>query len=107
MLSAFALLGASAAGAQETPPPSDVDVANMALVCVATYDLVISKQPDGPQAEAISGARDLARSIYIEASQSDEVTADDVSAALTRRWRRQSPAEKAISTNITRPATVC
>ena len=77
MLSAFALLGASAAGAQETPPPSDVDVANMALVCVATYDLLISKQPDGPQAEAISGARDLARSIYIEASQSDEVTADD------------------------------
>jgi hypothetical protein len=49
----------------------------MALVCVATYDLVMSKQPSGPQADAISDARDLARSIYIEATASDETTADD------------------------------
>ena len=81
------LLSASAVNAQETPAPtmpdsadpapSDADVANMALVCVATYDLVISKQPSGPQAEAISDARDLAKSIYMEATQSDEATADD------------------------------
>ena len=86
---AIALLGASVTAAQEAPAPttpdsadspnnapSDADVANMALVCVATYDLVIAKQPGGPQAEAISDARDLARSIYIEATQSDEATAD-------------------------------
>lgn len=89
VLSALALLGASAAGAQETPAPttpdsaapsdapSDADVANMALVCVATYDLVIAKQLAGPQADAISDARDLAKSIYMEASQSDEAAADD------------------------------
>ena len=57
--------------------PTDEDVANMALVCVATYDLVSPTQPKGPQAEAIADARDLARSIYIEATQSDEATADD------------------------------
>ena len=89
VVSALALLAGAAAQAQETPAPttpdsaapsdapSDVDVANMALVCVATYDLVIAKQPAGSQAEAISDARDLARSIYIEATQSDETTADD------------------------------
>jgi hypothetical protein len=95
VLSAMALLSASMVGAQETPAPttpdsadsapgnapsdapSDADVANMALVCVATYDLVMSKQPSGPQADAISDARDLARSIYIEATASDETTADD------------------------------
>jgi hypothetical protein len=86
-LAAMALLGASAVGAQETPAPttpdsaasgpSDAEVANMALVCVATYDLVMPKAPAGPQAEAISDARDLARSIYMEATQSDEATADD------------------------------
>ena len=86
-LSAIMLLSASALKAQETPAPvtpdsaepapSDADVANMALVCVATYDLVIAKQPSGPQAEAISDARDLAKSIYMEASQSDEAAADD------------------------------
>ncbi len=86
-MSMMALLGAGHAGAQETPAPttpdsadpapSDADVANMALVCVATYDLVIPKVPAGPQADAISDARDLARSIYIEATQSDEATADD------------------------------
>ncbi len=81
------LLSASAVSAQEAPAPttpdsaeaapSDADVANMALVCVATYDLVILKQPSGPQAEAISDARDLAKSIYMEATQSDEAAADD------------------------------
>jgi hypothetical protein len=87
-LSAIAVLGVSAAWAQETPvpttpdsapndAPSDADIANMALVCVATYDLVILKQPSGPQVEALSDARDLARSIYIEATQSDEATADE------------------------------
>lgn len=86
-LSTIILLSASAAGAQETPAPttpdsaesapSDADVANMALVCVATYDLVISKQPSGPQSDAISDARDLAKSIYMEATQSDEAAADD------------------------------
>ncbi len=82
---AVTLLSAVAAGAQETPAPttpdsatpSDVDVANMALVCVATYDLVISKQPAGPQTAAVSDARDLARSIYIEATDSDEAAADE------------------------------
>lgn len=49
----------------------------MALVCVATYDLVLAKQPSGPLADDAADARDLARSIYIEASQSDEATADD------------------------------
>lgn len=91
VVSALVLLAGATAKAQETPAPttpdsaesapgdapSDADVANMALVCVATYDLVISKQLAGPQAEAIADARDLARSIYIEASQSDETTADD------------------------------
>ncbi len=86
-LAAMALLGASAVAAQETPAPttpdsadsgpSDAEVANMALVCVATYDLVMPKAPAGPEAEAISDARDLARSIYMEATQSDEATADD------------------------------
>lgn len=82
---AIAPLGASVTAAQEAPAlttpdsadaPSDADIANMALVCVATYDLVMAQQPAGPQAEAISDARDLARSIYIEATQSDEATAD-------------------------------
>lgn len=85
----LALLSANATLAQETPAPttpdpdaaagapSDADVANMALVCVATYDLVLAKQPAGPLADDAADARDLARSIYIEASQSDEVTADD------------------------------
>ena len=93
----LALLSANATLAQETPAPTtpdsdapadsaadapsdapgDADVANMALVCVATYDLVLAKQPSGPLADDAADARDLARSIYIEASQSDEATADD------------------------------
>lgn len=91
VVSALALLGASVANAQEMPAPApsdpvdsapgdapgNADIANMALVCVATYDLVISKQPSGPQADAMSDARDLARSIYIEVTDSDEATADD------------------------------
>jgi hypothetical protein len=87
------LLSATATMAQETPAPtlpnsaapndspsdapSDADVANMALVCVATYDLVLAGKPTGPLADDAADARDLARSIYIEASQSDEATADD------------------------------
>jgi hypothetical protein len=72
------------AGAQEAAPaapdeatPSDEEIANMALVCVATYDLVLAKQPTGPQAEDAANSRDLAKSIYIEASQLDEATAND------------------------------
>jgi len=83
------LLSATATMAQETPAPtlpdstapndapSDADIANMALVCVATYDLVLAVKPTGPLADDAADARDLARSIYIEASQSDEATADD------------------------------
>ncbi|WP_139159711.1 hypothetical protein [Asticcacaulis taihuensis] len=90
---AMVLLSATATGAQETPAPikpdsaapndspsdapSDADIANMALVCVATYDLVLAVKPTGPLADDAADARDLARSIYIEASQSDEATADD------------------------------
>lgn len=86
---ATVLLSATATVAQETPPPtmpgsaaaadapSDADVANMALVCAATYDLVLAGKPTGPLADDAADARDLARSIYIEASQSDEATADD------------------------------
>lgn len=57
--------------------PSDQQIANMALVCVATYDLVLAKQPSGPAADDAADARDLAKSIYIEASQTDEDTADE------------------------------
>ncbi|MFT4077027.1 MAG: hypothetical protein QM647_15990 [Asticcacaulis sp.] len=63
--------------APDADSPSDQQIANMALVCVATYDLVLAKQPSGPVADDAADARDLAKSIYIEASQTDEDTADE------------------------------
>jgi hypothetical protein len=87
----LAMLLASAFGflaipvmAQDTAPAApnasaltDEEIANMALVCVATYDLILAKQPSGPVADDAADARDLAKSIYIETSQIDEATADD------------------------------
>ncbi|ESQ84115.1 hypothetical protein AEAC466_10235 [Asticcacaulis sp. AC466] len=71
--------GASSSESGSASGDSDVsneDIMNVAIVCVATYDLVLADAPAGPQTEKIREARTLARSIYMEASGNDDTKAD-------------------------------
>ncbi|MDV6330288.1 hypothetical protein [Asticcacaulis sp. 201] len=86
VMSAIAMTASPIAFAQTAPGASssasgdsDVsneDIMNVAIVCVATYDLVLADAPAGPQTEKIKEARTLARSIYMEASGNDDTKAD-------------------------------
>jgi len=84
-LSAFALMGATVVHAQDAAASSSSDssgsvstedVANIAIVCVATYDYVLAKGQGAGKEAAIKEARDLARSIYKEATAGDDATVD-------------------------------
>jgi hypothetical protein len=93
VLSTLALFSATALQAQETPAPqmdapdgaeselSDQDMADLAMVCTATYDVVLTNGLGGAQTEDIKDARDLARSIYQEITQAAEA---DIDAEITR-----------------------
>lgn len=91
VLSTLAIFSAS--GAQETPAPqmappegadapmADQDLADLAMVCTATYDVVLANGQGGARTEDIKDLRDLARSIYQEISQA---TDDAIDAEITK-----------------------
>ena len=63
------------------PALADQDLADLAMVCTATYDVVLANGQGGARTEDIKDLRDLARSIYQEISQA---TDDAIDAEITK-----------------------